>query len=182
VNRRLVGAAAIALMGVLAGCAASAQPSSSGAPPYQGHRWRITEVKSLRAPSYDIRLSSADHAWIAFDGRHRLTAYDLVQRYALSYRATEEGFLPDGYRGTAGWMTSQHEKQISNAVTSVIGDRFHPVKVDSLSDGSITLTAFFHDAKSDTEWHPVVRLICRRDDSLPAGIQAPSDSTSSPSS
>lgn len=176
--RRLFGAAVIASL--LAGCGSGAQTGLSGAPFYEGHRWRITEVKVLRSPSYDIRLPTTDHAWIAFARAHRLTAYDLVQRYALSYRATDQGFLPYGYRGTAGWMVSEHDKWISEAVTSVLGDRFHPVMVSRLSDGSVTFTAFFHSGASDPKWHPVVTLICRPDDSPGPGRQSPSDSTSSP--
>jgi len=181
--RRLMCAAVIALVGFLAGCAASAQAGSSGVGTYQGHRWRITEVRNFRSPSYDIRLSSSDHAWIAFDHFHHLTAYDLVQHYALSYRATDDGFLPNGYRGTGGWMVSQRDERISNSITSVIGDKFHTVKVNRLPDGSMTFTAFFHDGHSDPTWHPVIELICRRDDSPAPDSQSPSDSTfSSPSS
>jgi hypothetical protein len=136
----------------------------------------------LRSPSYDIRLSATDRAWIAFDGSHRLTAYDLVQHYALSYRATDDGFLSAGYRGTGGWAVSRSDERISEAVTSVLADRFHSVKVHRRRDGSLSLTAFFHDGVSDPTWHPVVQLVCRRDDSSAPASGSPSGSVSSPAS
>lgn len=156
----------VLLIGVAAGCATRGQATSADDPhPYQGHRWRITEVKSLRSPIFDMRLPGTDHAWIAFDHADRLTAYDLVQHYDLSYRATTDGFVPIGYRGSAGWTVSPRSERVSDAVSDVLGDRFHPVKVGRLADGSLTLTAFFHDSASDPGWHPVVELICRRDSS-----------------
>lgn len=176
-------AAAVAIACVVAGCATSRPGgSSANGPTYQGHRWRITEVKSLRSPSYDIRLGSRN-AWIAFDHAHRLTAYDLEQRYSLTYRASGDGFLPAGYRGSFGWTVSKGDVQVSEAVTSVLGDRFRPVKVDRGKDGSLTFTAFYRDGHAGTTWQAVVELTCRRDDSPVPTEHVPTEATpSTPSS
>jgi hypothetical protein len=155
--------AGLAILAAVSGCASSPSPAAAATQSYDGHRWRVVHVEHIDQPRSSLAVPASKHPWIAFNGRGRLTAYDLVDHYTLSYRSAAGGFTPSGYKGSAGWTVSRSDLRTARYIASVLGDHWHPVMVTSTSPVHITMTAYYHRS-GDQSWHPTVAIDCVRDE------------------